>query len=284
MRRILSTYRWVNQPLTPMLLGDIAKAGIPAVEIFCASGHFQYRSGEAVRDLASALSEHGLELHALHSPTERDSTSGHPSGMPISISDPERIRRIDAVDEVKRALEVAERVPFRYLVQHIGSGRQSADPRKLDAAFASLENLTIFAKQRGVTMAIENKADELSSPASLHQFIRETHLQAKFCFDTGHAHIEGGVEPGLELMRDRVVTVHAHDNHGDKDEHLPPGEGTIDWDGAFAALAGAPEMPAVVMELKERGPGAPSLDEICEAFDRIEKIAGKPGGAQAHSR
>lgn len=284
MRRILSTYRWVNHPLTPMLLGEIAKAGIPSVEVFCGSVHFQYRSGEAVRDLASALSEHRLELHSLHSPTERDAVSGHQTGMPISISDLERIRRIDAVDEVKRALEVAERIPFRYLVQHIGSGRQSADPRKLDAAFASLENLAIFAKHRGVTIAIENKADELSCPASLHQFIQETHLHVKFCFDTGHAHIEGGVDAGLELMRERVATVHIHDNHGDKDEHLAPGEGTIDWDAAFAALAAAPEAPALVMELKERAPGTPNVDDIRRAFDQLEKFADKKGGEHAYSR
>ncbi|MDE3109467.1 MAG: sugar phosphate isomerase/epimerase [Acidobacteriota bacterium] len=284
MRRILSTYRWVNQPLSSMLLGEIAKADIHVVEVFCAAVHFDYRLGEAVRDLASALSEHRLELNSLHAPTERDAISGHQTGMPISISDPERIRRIDAVDEVKRALEVAERIPFRYLVQHIGSGRQSADPRKMDAAFASLESLAVFAKHRGVTIAIENKPDELSSPASLHQFIQETHLQVKFCFDTGHAHIEGGVGPGLELMRERTITVHVHDNHGEKDEHLSPGDGTIDWDAAFAVLAGASEMPALVMELKERGAGAPSMDEIRAAFDRLEEFAEKKRGEHADSR
>jgi len=275
MQRILSTYRWVGHPLTPALLGEIAKANIPAVEIFCATGHFQYRSDDAVRDLGSALSEHGLQLHALHSPTERDSTSGHQSGVQISISDTERIRRIDAVDEVKRALEVAERIPFRYLIQHMGSGRQSADPRKLDAAFESLENLTNFAKHRGVTIALENKADELGCPATLHRFVQETHLQVKFCFDTGHAHIEGGVSPGFELMRERVVSVHVHDNHGEKDEHLPPSEGTIDWDEAFAAFGSAPEMPALVLELKEKTPSAPKMDEIRAAFDRLEELSEK---------
>ena len=275
MQRILSTYRWVGHPLTPALLGEIAKAEIPAVEIFCATGHFPYRSDDAVRDLGSALSEHRLQLHALHSPTERDSTSGHQSGVQISISDPERIRRIDSVDEVKRALEVAERIPFRYLIQHLGSGRQSADPRKLDAAFESLENLTIFAKHRGVTIALENKADELGCPTTLHQFAQKTHLQVKFCFDIGHAHIEGGVGPGFELMRERVVTVHVHDNHGDKDEHLLPGEGTIDWDEAFAAFRSVPEQPAFVMELKEKAPGTPKMDEIRAAFDRLEELSEK---------
>jgi len=275
MQRILSTYRWVGHPLTPALLGEIAKAEIPAVEVFCATGHFHYRSDEAVRDLGSALSEHGLHLHALHSPTERDSTSGHQSGVQISISDTERIRRIDAVDEVKRALDVAEIVPFRYLIQHIGTGRQSADPRKLDAAFESLENLSNFAKHRGVTIALENKADELGCPTTLHQFVLETHLQVKFCFDTGHAHIEGGVVPGFELMRERVVSVHVHDNHGDKDEHLLPSDGTIDWDQAFAAFRGAPEPPALVLELKEKTPGTPKMDEIRAAFDRLEELSGK---------
>ncbi|HVB86565.1 MAG TPA: sugar phosphate isomerase/epimerase family protein [Candidatus Dormibacteraeota bacterium] len=275
MQRILSTYRWVGHRLTPALLGEIAKAEIPAVEVFCATGHFHYRLEDAVRDLAGALSEHGLHLHALHSPTERDSTSGHQSGVQISISDTERIRRIDAVDEVKRALEVAERIPFQYLIQHMGSGRQSADPRKLDAAFESLENLSNFAKHRGVTIALENKADELGCPATLHQFIQQTHLQVKFCFDTGHAHIEGGVGPGFELMRERVVSVHVHDNHGEKDEHLLPSDGTIDWDQAFVAFASAPEPPALVLELKEKSPGTPKMDEIRAAFDRLEELSEK---------
>lgn len=284
MRRILSTYRWVSQPLTPTLLAEIAKAEIPAVEVFCATGHFQYRSPESVRSLAAALSDNRLDLHSLHAPTERDSPSGPQSGVSISISDPERIRRIDAVDEVKRALEVAERIPFRYLIQHMGSGRQSADPRKLDAAFASLESLSVFAKHRGVTIAIENKADELGSPTSLHQFIQETHLQVKFCFDTGHAHLEGGVDPGIEIMHDRIVTVHVHDNHGEKDEHLPPGEGTIDWDMAFEGFRSVAEPPALVMELKERAPGVPMLSDIRAAFDRLEKLSNEKGEEHEPSR
>src|SRR5271170_1948057 len=151
MQRVLSTYRYINQPLTPALLAAISQAGIATVEIFCAPRHFSYREPPAVRELADALGEYRLELHALHSPTERDLSPVRESGVPISISDPERIRRLDAVDEVKRALEVAERIPCRYLVQHMSQGRQMADPRKFDAAFNALEILSIFAKHRGVT-------------------------------------------------------------------------------------------------------------------------------------
>ena len=115
MQRILSTYRYINQALTPALLAEISRAGISAVEVFCAPSHFSYRDEQKIRELADALGEYRLELHSLHSPTERDLSPGRESGVPISISDTERIRRLDAVDEVKRALDVAERIPFRYL-------------------------------------------------------------------------------------------------------------------------------------------------------------------------
>jgi sugar phosphate isomerase/epimerase len=272
MQRILSTYRYVKHPLVPELLAEIAQAGVQGIEIFCASGHFDYRSPQAVRELGSALEEHGLRLQSLHSPTERDISPGRESGATIEISDTERIRRVDAVDEVKRALEVAERIPFRYLVQHMGHGRQMANPRKFDAAFNSLELLVVFAKQRGVTIALENTPGELGSPASLEQFIRETHLrELRLCFDIGHAHIEAGVEPSFEIMRERVATTHLHDNHGEKDEHLLPYEGTIDWDAALRAFSAAPEPLPLVLELKEQAGGAPALGEIRALFDRLEK-------------
>jgi sugar phosphate isomerase/epimerase len=272
MKRVFSTYRFVNQPLTSALLAEIARAGISSVEIFCASSHFIYGAPQRVRELADGLSGNGLELHSLHSPTERNLADGRDSGASISIADTERIRRIDAVDEVKRALEVAERIPFRYLAQHLGHSRDTFDPRKMDAAFSSLELLAVFAKARGVTIALENTPSELGSPDALRQFVKETHLcDLRFCFDIGHAHLDPGVAPAFEAMRELVVTTHIHDNHGEKDEHLLPYDGTIDWEAALAMLDGAPQPLPIVLELKEQGAGSPSLGQMQAMFDRIEK-------------
>jgi sugar phosphate isomerase/epimerase len=283
-QRILSTYRFVNQPLAPALLAQIAEAGFSAVEVFCAPQHFSYRAPQAIREMADALSEHRLKLHSLHSPTERDLAPGRESGVPISISDPERIRRLDAVDEIKRALDVAEHVPFQYLVQHIGHGRQMADPRKLDAAFTSLENLSMFAKARGVTIALENTPDELGAPASLRHFITDTHLHdLKLCFDIGHAHVEEGVTTSFDAMRERVATMHIHDNHGDKDEHLLPFEGTIEWDSALRAIAGATQPLPLVFEIKAQAGTAPSLDQIRAACDKLEEKFDSQGTGAAPS-
>ena len=272
MRRILSTYRFLNQPLAASLLAEIAEAGFSAVEVFCASQHFSYREPQRVRELGDALGEYRLGLHSVHSPTDRDRSPGRESGVAISISDPERIRRLDAVDEIKRVLDVAEQIPFQYLIQHIGHGRQATDPRKLDAAFTSLESLSMFAKARGVTIALENTPDELGSPASLQHFITDTHLHdLKLCFDAGHAHIEDGVQASFDAMRERVVTSHIHDNHGDKDEHLLPFDGSIDWDTALAAFAGAPQPLPFVLEIKAQAGAAPTLQQIRVALDKLEE-------------
>jgi len=273
MKRVLSTYRYVRQVLNASLLAEISRAGFKNIEVFCALPHFNYGEAQAIRQLADSLQEYGLMLHSMHSPTQRDLAPGRESGFPISISDAERVRRLDAVDEVKRALEVAERIPFRYLIQHIGHSRQAADGRSFDAAFNSLEHLSVFAKHRGVTIALENTPGEFGSASSLQQFIKETHLKdLRFCFDIGHAHIEGGVAASLDAMQGRIVTTHLHDNHGEKDEHLLPGEGTIDWDSAARTLRANPEELPFVLELKEKAAGDPSLDKVREAFEKLEEI------------
>jgi sugar phosphate isomerase/epimerase len=275
MVRTLSTYLFIKRKLTPGLLTEIARHGIDAVEIFCARAHFNYQSTDVVREIGAALRDHNLKLHALHSPSERDFNPMHESSAPLSICDPERVRRLEAVDEIKRALDVAEYMPFPYLVQHLGSSRDTADERRFEAAFSSLEHLHIFAKERGVTLALENTPGELATPAHLRQFIVGTRLtDLRMCFDIGHAHIEDGVLASLEPMREFLVTSHIHDNHGEKDEHLLPYEGTIEWKTALPALPA--DLP-LVFELKEKpayaepAPSSVALTAVRSAFDRVER-------------
>jgi sugar phosphate isomerase/epimerase len=275
MLRILSTYLFVHRKLTPELLGEIARSGVNAIELFCSRYHFDYRSAEAAAEMSAVLRDHSVSLHALHAPTERDSGPARHSGVPLSISDPERGRRLEAVDEIRRVLDLAEHLPFRYLVVHLGSSRDEADPRRYDAAFSSLERLRLFAKQSGVTIALENTPAQLASPANLRQFIADTRLNdLRMCFDIGHAHLGDGVMPSLDVMRDLIVTAHVHDNSGFKDEHLAPFSGNIEWAPALSALAVIES--ALVLELKEQPayaePAAPSVAIAAAraAFDKLE--------------
>jgi sugar phosphate isomerase/epimerase len=279
MQRVLSTYLFVNKKLTAAFLGEAAGAGASAIELFCSRGHFDYRSADSAQELASWLAGNNLKLHSIHSPTTRDFHLSRESGAPLSIWDPERLRRQDAVDEIKRALDLVEHVPFRYCVQHVARHRDLPDDRKWDATFSSLEHLSLFARHRGVTIAIENTPGEMATPINLKNFLEQTRLTSvKLCFDAGHAHLEGGGVPEqLASVRDLVATTHLHDNRGERDDHLLPYEGTIDWTATLAAL---PADAPMVLELKEPAVAAGSSDlqafaetlkGVRNVFDKLEE-------------
>ncbi len=273
--RVLSTYVFRNHRLTMALLAEIEHAGFTHVELFCARSHFDYRSPQAVRELAEWLAEHKLRVHSLHSPTSRELGATRENAIPISLSDLERVRRLDAVDEVKRVIEIADLIPYRFLVQHLGESREAMQPWRQEAAMNSLEHLCVYAKQRHVTIALENTPGEFSSPANLRTFIADTHLRdLRLCFDAGHAHLEEGVAASFEAMRDLAVTTHLHDNHGERDEHLFPFEGNIDWSAALAAFRTAPEALPLVLEIREQAANSMPLEKAAAVFARLERAAG----------
>ncbi len=281
MQRILSTYLFVSKKLTPEILGQIAAARFNAVEIFGTRSHFDYATKAEVRTIASALSEHRLKLNSLHAPTSRDISVHREGGSPLSITEVERVRRIEAMDELKRVLDVAQDLPFARLILHMGGSREIAEPRKRDAAFSSLEHLSLHAHHAGVTICVENTTSEMGDPIYLRSFVNETRLTAvRFNFDIGHAQLAEGPEPqrithSFESLRELVASAHIHDNHGEKDEHLPPYDGTIDWTAAIALFKSAPagDLP-LTLEVKEKtGPDAPSLaDQLTAAAKSLDKL------------
>jgi sugar phosphate isomerase/epimerase len=282
MQRLLSTYLFVSRKLTPELLEQIAGAGFQGLEIFCTRSHFEYSLKPEIRAMAGALEANRLRLVSLHAPTSRDISAMRQSGMPLSICEVERVRRVEAMDELKRAIDVADDLPYARLVLHMGGSREMADPRKRDAAFSTLEHLILHAHHAGVTICVENTTSEMGDPAYLRAFVDETRLAGlRFNFDIGHAHLaelpeHGRLEKSFSPLRDLVSSVHLHDNHGEKDEHLPPYDGTIDWPAAIKTLQSASQTSLpLVLELKEKtGPEAPSvsgqLTAARKSLDRFE--------------
>jgi sugar phosphate isomerase/epimerase len=283
MQRLLSTYLFVSRKLTPEVLGQIAGAGFQGVEIFCTRSHFEYSVKTEIQAMAGALEGSRLQLVSLHAPTSRDLSAMRESGTPLSICEVERVRRIEAMDELKRVIDVAEDLPYSRLILHMGGSRETADPRKRDAAFSTLEHLILHAHHAGVTICIENTNSEMGDPNYLRAFVDETRLSGlRFNFDIGHAHLsdfpEGErIEKSFSPLSDLVSSVHLHDNHGEKDEHLPPYDGTIEWAAAIKVLRSASQTSLpLVLELKEKtGADAPSSGEQLEAarksMDRFEK-------------
>jgi sugar phosphate isomerase/epimerase len=252
MQNAISTYVYVKQRLHPGLLDGLARGGAQAIEIFAARQHLDYANRKQhVREIADWFRTSGVPLNSVHSPMHADYESGRMGGQPVNIATTDRGRRVEAMDEIKRALEIAEQIPFRFLVQHMGTGGEEFDDRKFEAAMTSVEHLRAFAKPLGVSLLLENIPNDLSTPDKLVEFIHGSHFEdVGVCFDFGHAHLAGGVNQAFEILKPYIRSTHVHDNAGDRDAHLWPGEGSINWKEAAELLHSAPHVPPLLLEVE----------------------------------
>ena len=279
MRRALSTHLFVNHRLTTVWLDRIWLAGISLVEIFSARQHFDYRDRAQIAELGHWFRDSELKLHSIHSPMYSDDVWGRsgPDAV-LDITETAKLKRLHNVDEIKRALELAEVVPFRYVIQHLGTRDQEFDPHRLDAAFTSLEEINTFARQRGVEVLLENTPNQLASAERLLMFLDSTHMDLNVCLDVGHANMNEGVETAFRLLRPRIRSTHIHDNNGAEDSHLfpladflEPKAGTIDWTRTMQLLRSLPDCP-LLLELKEVPDLAHPFEQVKECFERLENL------------
>lgn len=264
MLKVFSTHVFLRQRLHPGLLDVLSRAGAQGVEIFAARQHFDYTSRQEVRELAEWFRSNPLEAFSMHAPLYPDREMGRGGTPGVNLVHPEKSRRIDGMDEIKRALESAEQIPFRVLNLHLGEREDTWSPRALEFSITALEHLRAFANPLGVKLVVENLQNEVTRPAHIKEILTTGHFKdIGVCLDTGHAHLGEGVDATIAELHDCIRTVHVHDNHGQKDEHLWPGDGTIDWPKTMEALKTAPQSPAGVLEIHY------SLDESNEAI--VEK-------------
>jgi sugar phosphate isomerase/epimerase len=254
----LSTHLFVGERLSSHILDGILAAGFRTLEIFAARQHLDYHDPNHVRDVAQWFKDHEMTLHSLHAPLYADFDWGRSGGQALSVAYLERRRRIDSMEEIKRAIEVAERIPFRYLILHLGVAEEEYDLQKFDAAMTSIEHLKIFAKERGAQILLENTPNELSTPARLVEFLGYSRLQdLKICFET---------------LKGRIASTHLHDNGRDKDEHAFPYDGGIDWEQTMRDFRSVEGQFPLIFELRDYGPEKSSLGRLREVMQKMDSI------------
>ncbi len=275
MLKAISTYVQVKERLHPGMLDAYLRMGAQAIEIFGARGHFDYTDRQHVGEIAQWFKASGVPLHSLHAPLFADYDWGRDGTPPLNIASTNKKARIEAMDEIKRAIEIAEQVPFRFLVQHIGLPNEAFSEHKFfDAAMTSIEHLQAFAKPLGVRVLVENIPNELSTPERLKELVTTAHFDdVGFCFDIGHAHMEQGVDAAFAVMKDRIRSTHIHDNDRQRDAHLWPGDGSIDWDEAMRLLRSAPLVPPLLFEVEKEAAG--------DFTERFPAVVRKLEGARA---
>jgi sugar phosphate isomerase/epimerase len=272
MLRVLSTHLFLKQRLHSGLLELAGRSGAQAVEIFAARQHFDYTSREHLAELAGWFRSNSLEPFSMHAPLYPDREMGRAGAPAVNVLHPEKARRIDAMDEIKRALEAAELIPFKNMVVHLGEQMDGWSPRTIEYAITALEHLGAFARPLGVRLLVENLMSEPTTPEHLVEILSIGHLTGVgVCLDMGHAHVTVGVPAAIATLDGRIVSVHVHDNHGLKDEHLWPGDGTIAWPAAVEALKALPAPPATVLEISQHLTDDPATipARIQQAFDRL---------------
>lgn len=278
MEKLISSHLAVGHRLTTAWLGKVERAGFSAVEIFCARQHFDYRDKGSIADLGHWFRDSELKLHSVHSPMFTDDVWGRSGPQShVNITERGKADRMQWVDEIKRALEVSEVIPFRYLIQHLGGTGQEFSEYAFDAAFSSLEELQIFAGQRGVEILLENTPNDLATAERLQLFNSMTHLKINYCFDIGHAHLGGGVAHEFGIMAERIRSLHIHDNDGEEDSHLYPQAegGTIDWTEAMELFRSRSIPLPLLLELKDPETHPTPLDEAKRAAEELEELRPK---------
>jgi sugar phosphate isomerase/epimerase len=268
----VSTHLYHDLRLDREHLVEIAAHGFECIEVFATRSHFDYHDGAAARALAEWLDDTRLTLHSIHAPITASFANGEwGESFSTAIADDER--RQKTLSEAEAALAIAQTIPFKYLVVHLGvpdAMKPGAGENGRDAARRSVEALQEMAGRAGVQLALEVIPNALSTPESLVKLIEEDleGISAGICMDVGHAHIMGDLNDAIEHCSGHIITTHLHDNRRKSDDHLTPGEGNIDW-------------PATLMELQKVGYEGAWMFEVANTstpktvLDKAEKVRKK---------
>jgi sugar phosphate isomerase/epimerase len=134
-------------------------------------------------------------------------------------------------------------------------------------SISGIQQICDFAADLDMKIAVENM---VNMPAILGRRPEEIlgildtvdRENVGFILDVGHANTNGNVENFLKI-KDKIIHVHVHDNHGERDEHLPVGNGTVPWKKVVSAFQGY--KGRIVTESR-------SLEEGQRSVSRLKKM------------
>jgi sugar phosphate isomerase/epimerase len=196
----------------------IAAAGFTHVSLGGQEAHSAYLSAPARRELRLLTVSHGLDVDTVHGPR----------------ADPP-----DAADALARTADAAAELGAGVVVLHGGPFDFPAGelPERLERLLAVCNRLRAVAAATGVRFALENVLPGPSTDLVQRAVVELDDPAVGFCYDSSHDQIGG--PRSLELLAavaGRLAAVHLSDRVRDFVDHLPPGEGFVDWPGVAALL------------------------------------------------
>ncbi len=256
--------------LEPILAG-----GFSLIEICSAPAHLDYHDLATVRRVAERLETLGIGAYSFHAPF-----ADH-----IDITSLDLQHRAASVREVLAATEAAGVLGSRYFVIHPGPENQPHPSgedrqRRLENVARSLDEIAVHCQRLGMTCVLENKLPHLlfgNTADMLWILGAMTVTEVGVCLDTGHARLGGELDTAMAKLSRHLRMIHASDNRGQYDDHLPPGEGTIDWSRVLALLRDSGFRGSLMMEIAGRGEPAQILDAARHARQFLRRAAWRLG-------
>ncbi|MFH1416367.1 MAG: sugar phosphate isomerase/epimerase [Elusimicrobiota bacterium] len=192
-------------------------------------------------------------------------------GINISSVNPGILK--ESIRQIKKAMTWAGRIHIEKFIVHTGrvpARRQYVMQKVRTIIRESMEDIKKEADKNRIDLIIENTGvDRLSYDYDIEEMIdiaRE--FGTGICLDTGHANISGMGAVLAEEVIEKTEELHLHDNFGEKDEHLPVGDGNIDW-SLYRPLMLKQDMITV----HEVRLGNNTENEIIRSRKRAEEIA-----------
>lgn len=125
-------------------------------------------------------------------------------------------------------VKIAKKYGFTCVVVHLFGEYSEIGKQRL-------EEVLVLCEKLNVPLAIENINDQ---KLFLRVFENIKSDMLKFCYDSGHNNVFDRNFDYLENFKDKLITLHLHDNNGNCDEHtLTKYSGSIDWNKIAKSLA-----------------------------------------------
>jgi len=233
---------WIYSILPPEeAIKRIRSNGLSVVE-YCYDHFRKMEEGvspvEACRRVVEVASSYDVKAVQVHGPF---------GTYDAELASPEPSVKGRALEMTKTWVELTSLLGADVLVLHTavasedvseGSNAMFERTKKLNIeAFRDVERL---ARDAGVKVAIENRLEKIFAwrPADLMDLVSALNSDHMgICLDVGHANVNGIKAAEMaEILQERVIATHLHDNDGYSDQHLPPLMGSIDWHALIKAL------------------------------------------------
>lgn len=170
---------------------------------------------------------------------------------------------------VQNRIEMARRLGGDVVILHMPAEPSDESGRLTfwNAIHASLNQIESTARDNGVRIALENLTDR-NFPA-VRTLLREYSTGfVGVCYDSGHGNITSDGLDQLDLCKDRLISLHLHDNDGSGDAHQPLFSGTVDWQRLARIIAESSYAKMVSLEVSMRGDDFPVEDSFLKhAFE-----------------